>query len=140
MNLELGQMAFGAPVGERHMPRFAEVLFRDIWLELERVYENARSRRDNADEPPWSDYGAVDPEIPGITIHSYWWGDDDAPERCRPNFSACGVDIWWYKYSFRSMTCSVLDGPRDADAWVAWHTRVLAIIKAWELSEEAMAT
>ena len=116
---ELGQMCFGNPTGEYEMPEYTVALFFGLWREIGRVYWNR-----NQEE--FSNYGSDDPEIPGIVVNAYWWGADDTPESARPNFTFGDVEIRWYKYPGRGMSCNVDWEPRQ---WVEWFDACLEKIQ-----------
>ena len=53
-----------------------------------------------------------------FAVHSYWWGDEDAPEARRPNFAipSKGIEVRWYKYALRDAYANVDLSP---DEWRA---------------------
>lgn len=118
---ELGHCCFGCPTGECELPDFAEALFWHLWREIGRVYWN-RTQTEFPD-------GGTDPGIPGIVIRPYWWGDEDAPEAASPNFAAKGVELRWYKYPGRGMSCNVECTPAR---WVSWFDACLSDIRGTE--------
>lgn len=114
---EIGQMLFGAPTGDYGMPEYADALVHGLLSEIERVYWNLNQKE-------WDRY--ADPGLPGVEYHSYWWGDEDAPEAERPNLSfGDGVEVRWYKYPGRGST---VNKKMSAADWCEWFTRAHALI------------
>lgn len=130
---ELGQMVFGNPTGEHGVPCWAEDMVRGILLEVRRVYWNTH-------QEDW-DYGycTVDPEIPGLVIRPYYWGDctcgadvEDHPHTTAcpvelPNLECAGLRLRWYKYFGRGMSCEAQWTPAE---WAEWRNRAAAIVQA----------
>ena len=119
---EFGQMLYGNPSGEFAMPDYAEALVIALLNDIGRVYSNVYQASWN-----WID----EPNIPGIEFHPYWWGDEEDPGALLPNFAFEGVEIRWYKYAGRGMSCNRELTP---DKWASWFSRCLEII--WEVDVE----
>jgi hypothetical protein len=118
---ELGQAAFGNPVGTYDLPEFAQALFFHIWSEIARVFGN-KNQRDFC-----GSYGE-DPGIAGINVRPYYWGDD-AAEAELPNFRFEAVEIRWYKYPGRGMSCNV---DWTAEQWVTWFNACMTKVRGVE--------
>ena len=102
MTVELGQALFGNPVGEYDMPEYATALLHTLLHQMEIEFWKREQKN-------WERY--EDPQIPGIVYRPYCWcncGDEHTPE-CPArlsNFEYDGVEIRWYKYPGRGMTCN----------------------------------
>lgn len=120
---ELGQAIFGAPTGEYELPRYAEALFSAIWREIARVFWNREQRE-------FDSRGNDDPKIPGFTVRPYCY-DDESEEAKLPNFTFGDdfihgrVELRWYKYPGRGMSCNVEWNP---DQWVAWFDEAMTAL------------
>lgn len=114
MSLELGQMVFGNPTGAYGMPLYADALLESLLSEIERVFWNTKQKE-------WDRFD--DPEIPGVTFHPYYWGDD-LEKSSLPNFLSDlfpAQEIRWYKHPGRGTSCTVEYTPAQ---WVEWYTAV----------------
>ena len=121
---ELGQIAYGCPPGDYAVPNYADALVRELLNQIGRVFWNVHQQQ-------WDEYD--DPEIPGLTYHHYWWGDEEAPEAAQPNFAFDGVEIRWYKYPGRGMSCNK---QLTAAEWCAWFQKCLGVIMKQDYEEE----
>ena len=121
-HLELGQALFGNPTGDYDLPEYAGAMWFVIWSEIARVYSNRTQQ-------PFNIKYGTNPEIPGIEVRAYYWGADPI-EATKPNFTLEGVEIRWYKYVGRGMTCNVQWTP---DQWVTWFTKCLELIRAHDV-------
>lgn len=119
-DLELGQIAFGNPVGEYQSNDFIEALLENIFNEIERVYWNKN-------QVQWDQNN--DPDIKGIEFKRYYWGDDEK-EKSKPNFTFKKVEIRWYKHPFRSATVNVSMTEKQ---WIQWFYDCLGVIRKSEV-------
>lgn len=99
---------------EHPMTDFSRALFEYVRSEIERVYGNRYQKQ-------WD--GNSDPEIPGITWNPYDWHYEEYPE---PNFSFGEIEIRWYKYPGRGMTCNV---QWTASEWARWFYKALETVR-----------
>lgn len=102
---ELGQSAFSnTPWQEHEVPELAIAALSCIGEEIERVMWNTTQKR--YDSPT----GNVGEEFHTgtFTMHSYCWCDGGLhPNGCPPNFTWKNVQICWYKYLGRGMSCNI---------------------------------
>ena len=115
---ELGQLVFGGPYGMFEMSEYAITMFKFLLWEIERVVSN----RDRCVH--WN--RIEDPKIPGIEWHPYS-SNEDSPNYGKPNFKFGEVEIQWYKYPGRGMSCNVDWSPNQ---WAEWFDKCLACIRA----------
>ena len=115
---EIGQALFGNPTEKYALPDYAEALLMALLDEIGRVYSNVY-------QVSWDQ--TEEPNIPGITFHPYWWGEDDDPGALLPNFAFDGVEIRWYKYPGRGMSCN---RNMISIEWTKWFSKCLAVIRA----------
>jgi len=125
---ELGQACFGAPWSAYAIPEFAESLF-------ETILERLRYIVQNRDQVAWD--RAFDPKVPGVIFRSYCWNECRCPEgqhdpnceACKPNFVFEEVEIRWYKYPGRGMSCN---RELTQGEWIAWFDRCMAALRKYE--------
>ena len=117
------QALLGNPMGRYEMSPPAEAMFDAVINEMARVYWNVNQKQFD------SKYGEPDHGIPEITIHRYWWGEPEDPEAERPNFTYDGVEVRWYKYIGRGMSCNV---EWDANQWAEWMIRAIKHINNYD--------
>lgn len=120
-NPELGQALFGNPTGSYALPEYVEALFFHILSEISRVYWNLN-------QESWSCRYTSDPGIPGLTVRPYYWGEDE-DESVKPNFVFSDVEIRWYKYTGRGMSCSHELTEKE---WVKWFDACIKVIRDYE--------
>lgn len=120
----LGQVFNGTQAWSQFdLPEYVTALFFAIKGEIERVYWNRHQHE-------WDGY--ENPGIPGIAWKLYYWGDDEA-EVAAPNFTFEDVEIRWYKYPGRDMSCNKEWKPEQ---WVVWFDRCMATIRRTEANED----
>ena len=112
---ELGQYAFGNPIGRYECPPLVHALLDYLLEEIGRVFWNQ-----NQEE--WESY--EDPEIKGIEVRRYYWGEDEK-EAIKPNFRFKDVEIRWYKYPGRGMS---VNKEMSAEEWETWFEECLDTI------------
>lgn len=123
---EMGQAAFGREWAQHELPEIGEACFWFVVKEIERV-------KWNRDQKVWDAAGGADHMgeiLPGVIWWLYWWGEDDAAEAKRPNFSANGVEIRWYKHPGRGMSTTV---DWDGNRWAVWLDVTLAQIRGHDV-------
>jgi hypothetical protein len=103
---ELGQAAFGCPVGEFECPLFIEAGLMYLAREIELSEWNRTQKQ--FDAPVVNNGGEF--KTGEFAMHAYYWGDDEALE-ARPNFKCGDFEVRWYKYLGRGMSMN-----RDIDA------------------------
>src|SRR3990167_2372596 len=113
MDLEMGQMVFGNPVGEFTCPEYIEALIAYIFEEIDRVYWNKNQKKWNKDE---------NPKVKGIEFRPYYWGERNK-EAIKPNFKYKEVEVRWYKHFGRSVTLNVSKTEKE---WIKWFEDCLA--------------
>jgi hypothetical protein len=69
-----------------------------------------------------------DPKIPGIEVRPYYWGEDEK-EAEKPNFKFKDVEIRWYKYPGRGMSCNVDWSEKE---WRKWFEECLSHLRKFE--------
>lgn len=116
---ELGQAVFGCPTSEYELPEFAEALLMYILNEIERVYWNVNRKE-------WENY--QNPGIPQIKVRPYYWGEDEKEAR-KPNLQYHDVQIFWYKYPSRGVSCNIL---KRENEWRSWFDSCLKTIREYE--------
>lgn len=114
---ELGQAAFGCPWAQYEVPTYAEALLLYLLDEVGRTFWNRF-------QAEWNKHD--DPEVPGLEYHHYYWGNDE-DEAAKPNFKFEDIEIRWYKYPGRGMSCTK---KLTVQEWAEWFTRCLAVIVA----------
>ena len=119
-DLELGQMAFGNPVGEYVCPEYVDGLIAYLFEEIKRIYWN-----NNQEE--WEETGL---KFGDVEYRNYYWGEDEK-EAAKPNFKFKEVELRWYKHFGRSMTINVSKTPSQ---WVKWFQECLKEIRKQEKS------
>lgn len=118
---ELGQAFFGAPTGEFEMPAIGESAVRHVLDEMRRVYGNRHQEaQDFGDNDGFAlPEGALGPEI---SYRSYVWcmcdGEDPKCDCHLPNLTFGGVEVRWYKYFGRGMSCNRDMTPNEWDVWL----------------------
>lgn len=120
MHPELGQALFGHCQTYEIDPH-ADALISAVLSELGRVYWNKFQTKWNHES-----------FMPSVETRPYYWGDDDA-EMEKPNLSAFGVEISWYKYPGRSMS---VNKDMSVNEWADWFYRVLGEIRRYEKGEK----
>ena len=115
---ELGQACFGNPAGEYGLSEIGHA-------SVTYLLDVMRIARWNIDQKEWQYRGGVGQ----IEVRPYWWGDDEAPEASLPNLAFKGVEIRWYKYPGRGMSCNM--GLRP-DQWSDWLVEALAEVRRVE--------
>ncbi len=115
------QVLCGNPTSSCAIPEFAEALFDYILHEIARVYGNIN-------QESWSIKYTSDPGIPGLEVRAYYWGAD-ADEAAKPNFVFRDVEIRWYKYTGRGMSCIHDLSP---EKWIEWFDACLQAIRDHE--------
>jgi len=118
-DIELGQMAFGNPVGQFKCPEYVEAMVAYILNEIERIYWNKNQKEWDRNE---------DPKIKGIEYCPYYWGENKK-EASELNFSFGEVGLRWYKYFGRSMTLNVSKNEKE---WRVWFDACLDHIRKQE--------
>ena len=81
----------------------------------------------NNNQKQWEGY--QDPEIPGIEVRPYWWGDEDSVEARKPNFKYGRVEIRFYKNPGRGMSCNV---DWSELPWRLWFDKCLVEVRKAE--------
>lgn len=116
---ELGQIVFGNPTGDYGTTEWQDALVTALLNEIERVYWNKN-------QIEWQGY--EDPELDGLEVRPYYWGDDEAKSEL-PNlkFGFSEQAIRWYKYPGRGQSCSVEFTPEQ---WIEWFERGLKEIRS----------
>ena len=114
---ELGQIAFDANAAQYDMPEAAQALYQGISEEADRIW--------------WNEHQETRPEHAGEMGSIFWrcydWASE--PMNPNPNFVTPSLNIWWYKYPGRGMTC---DKELNPDEWFAWFYETLAALKKIE--------
>jgi len=113
---EMGQMGFGNPWGRYECADFVWALLSELLAVIGRVYWNR-----NQKEWRYID----DPEIPGIEVRAYYWGEDEK-EAKKPNFKFEDIEIRWYKHPGRGMS---LNRTLSEKEWRKWFDRCLKAIR-----------
>ncbi len=119
----IAQYAFGNACGRYELGDLGEACFRSIMNAIWYAYWNREQEQ-------WDERS--DPNIPGMTWRSYWWGDDCSCKdgtcpSCLPNFECEGARIRWYKYPMRGMS---IEQEMTPDQWAALLPKVLEIVRA----------
>lgn len=116
------------PTQDFPMPDYAIALFEAIDRTIGRIYWNRH-------QEAWD--SIQDPGIPGIVWKPFDW-NDDSPESSAPNFTFLkaraefqGLEIRWYKYPGRGMSCNQQWTP---DHWCHWYQNCLQHLRAFEAS------
>jgi hypothetical protein len=88
---------------------------------IKRVYWNRHQK----------EWGSLmpDPNISGLAVRCYDWSGESE----FPNFAFNGVEIRWYKYPGRGMSCNV---EMDGNGWCAWFRQCLDAILKSEKDEQ----
>lgn len=118
----IAQFVHGNPTGEFAVPDYVRAL-------IAAVLDEMSTKVWNRDQEEWSGTGVSgdqDPGIPGIAFAPYYWGNDPALA-ARPNLAFGGVEIRWYKFFGRGMSCTV---EMDPAGWVDWFDRCVATVRA----------
>ena len=132
---EIGQAIFGNPTGSFALSQIGEAVFQCIWERLKVYYCNKNQREMDF-------YGNDDPQIPGLIVLPYHWGDCDCDEnkphkegclKVAPNFVFDGIEIRWYKYPGRGMSCNQNLTPQQ---WSNWLEKILKTIEDNSPKEE----
>ncbi len=120
---EIGQMLFGRPTSEYEVPDFAEACFNHARRELGRHWNNVYASEPNeqGEYAEFAERGFYPPDHQpfGVTYRAYNW-DEDAPDE--PNFAWDGLEIRWYKYPGRGMSCNVDWTPQQ---WADWLNKFM---------------
>lgn len=129
---ELGQAAFGNPAGEYDLPDIGDACVMYLLDEFNRVASNAGlCDMGSIREMPHMEIADV-----GMCHRPYYWhfGDDDEPDAVKPNLSFGGVEIRWYKYPGRSMSCNMEMTP---DQWASWLHKALKALRDYDAARWA---
>lgn len=117
---ELGQALFGKPFNYFEFPDNAEDILRAVLQDICRALYKAGLPYNLEEEM----YDSL--PIDGIEYRNYCW-DEDSPSP--PNFSFDGVEISWYKYIGRGMSCNV---DWKEKQWLDWFDKIMKHIREWE--------
>jgi len=96
----LAQACFGNATSEYALPEFAEAFFHHVWRDIERVYWNIHQKKFD-----W--YGTTDPDIPGITVRPYYWGDCNCGAEYPIHEKDCAVLTEMAEWTSRRLNYSV---------------------------------
>lgn len=117
---EIGQMCFGNPWNGYAVPEFVEAMVVSLNHESNRIHRNNTQRfGDHLGE-------GVNVKMGEVDWHTYWWGDDEAPEASLPNLAFQDVEIRWYKHIGRGMSTNV---EKTEAEWVTWFNAAMASIR-----------
>lgn len=115
-----GHVPWGCPSGEYDVPEYVNALVCGLLSELSRVYWNRTQTRYELGHATG---------VPGLDVRSYWCGDEESSEASLPNLAFGNVEIRWYKYPGRGMSCNREMTPAQ---WVTWFDACMLAIRATE--------
>lgn len=103
----IGQAVFGNPHGEYELSNIGEAAVMCLLDEM-------RIRWWNEHQSEWNyeNYGGK------FETRPYWWGDNNHPDSEKPNLAFRGVEIRWYKYPGRGMSCNQDLSPQQWSDWL----------------------
>ena len=123
---ELGQAVFGQPHQKFDAPELCEAALRHIVDELTRVRWNLNQRW--PDDPLANSGPGGNFKCEAFEVQAYSWSDEEQPF----NFKWRDVEISWYKWVGRGMSCNRELTP---DLINEMMDDCLAALRAWENAE-----